>query len=92
MDDLRDGTFTITSLGALGGIFATPIINYPEVAILGVHRIGPRAVVREDQIVIRQMMNLSLSADHRVIDGAVAARFMNKLISLLEDPAWLALQ
>ncbi len=92
LDDLRDGTFTITSLGALGGIFATPIINYPEVAILGVHRIGPRAVVREDQIVIRQMMNLSLSADHRVIDGAVAARFMNKLISLLEDPAWLALQ
>lgn len=92
LDDLRGGTFTITSLGALGGIFATPIINYPEVAILGVHRITPRAVVREDRIVIRQMMNLSLSADHRVVDGAIAASFMSKLISLLEDSAWLAVQ
>src|SRR5690606_11486037 len=72
-EDVQGGTFTISNIGAIGGTFATPIINYPEVAILGVNRIEPNPVVRDDQIVIRQIMGLSLSFDHRVIDGATSA-------------------
>ena len=84
--DLKDSTFTITSLGILGGILATPIINYPEVAILGVHRISQRPVVREGKIVIRDMVYLSLSLDHRVLDGVVAAEFLRDVIALVEAP------
>lgn len=87
VEDLRGGTFTITSLGPLGGLLATPILNYPEVAILGVHKISKRAVVREGEIVVRDMVNLSLSLDHRVVDGVVGAEFLRHLISLLETPA-----
>jgi hypothetical protein len=72
--DLGGSTFTITSLGALGGLSATPIINYPEVAILAVHKIAKRPAVVDDKIVIREMMNLSLSVDHRMVDGHDAAR------------------
>ena len=90
LEDLRDGTFTITSLGQLGGLVATPIINYPEVAILGVHKIVSRAVVRSGKIVIREMMNLSLSLDHRVVDGVVGAQFLTGMIGLLEDPESLS--
>jgi pyruvate dehydrogenase E2 component (dihydrolipoamide acetyltransferase) len=86
VDELSGGTFTLTSLGAKAGLFATPIINHPEVAILGIHRIRKRPVVREDQVVIREMMNLSLSSDHRVIDGAMAADFVYELIRILERP------
>ena len=89
LENLRDGTFTITSLGTLGGIAATPIINYPEVAVLAVHRISKRPVVRDDQVVIRHMMNLSLASDHRVVDGTVAAQFLHSIIPLIEDPSWL---
>ena len=85
-EDLRHSTFTITSLGSLGGIAATPIVNYPEVAILAVHKIVPRPVVREGQIVIRDMVNLSLSLDHRVVDGTVAAQFLHHVIALIEAP------
>lgn len=90
--DLQGGTFTITSLGALGGLFATPIINYPEVAILGVHEIKKRPVVRDNEIVIRDIMLLSLSFDHRLIDGDVGARFCKKIISYLENPKLLFLE
>src|SRR5262249_20184267 len=83
--ELQGGTFTVTSLGALGGLFATPILNLPEVAILGVHKISKRAVVRDDQIVARDMAHLSLTFDHRALDGADAARFVNTLIGYLED-------
>ncbi len=86
LHDLRDGTFTITSLGALGGVLATPIINYPEVAILGVHKIVQRPVVRNGEVVIRSMMNLSLSLDHRVVDGFAGAEFLRDVISDLENP------
>ncbi len=86
LEDLRDSTFTITSLGAMGGLMATPVINYPEVAILGVHKINARPVVRDDEIVIRQMMNLSLSLDHRVVDGVIGAQFMHAVIPLIESP------
>jgi 2-oxoisovalerate dehydrogenase E2 component (dihydrolipoyl transacylase) len=87
--ELSGSTITITSLGALGGVASTPVINHPEVAIVGVNRIGERPVVREGQIVARRMMNLSSSFDHRVIDGWNAAAFIQKLKGLLEQPARL---
>lgn len=86
LEDLRGGTFTITNVGAIGGQFATPIILHPQVSILGTFRAVKKPVVREDRVVIKTMMPLALSFDHRVIDGAEAARFMNDLKSLLEDP------
>lgn len=96
MDELSGGGFTITSLGQTGGLFATPIINYPEVAILGIHKMRKRPVVRtvkgEDQIVIREMMYLSLSFDHRVIDGSVGAEFTYEIIKYLEKPELLFLE
>lgn len=89
LEDLRDGTFTITSLGPLGGILATPIINYPEVAILSVHKISPRPVVRAGEIVVRDMVYLSLSLDHRVVDGVIGAEFLRDVIAILESPGAL---
>jgi len=91
MDDLSGGTFTLTSLGNSGGLFATPIINHPEVAILGIHRIRRRPVVVDEQVVIRDMGNVSLSFDHRVIDGLVAADATYALIHHLERPETLFL-
>jgi len=84
--DLQGSTFTITSLGAEGGLFATPIINFPEVGILGVHRIKEKPVVRDGQIVIGQVMLLSLSFDHRIVDGHVGAAFAYDIIASLESP------
>lgn len=91
-DDLTGGSFTITSLGQTGGLFATPIINYPEVAILGVHRMREVPVVRNGQITVRDMMYLSLSFDHRVIDGAVGADFTYEVIRYLQNPELLMLE
>lgn len=91
LDEVTGSTFTITNAGNIGGILATPVINYPEVAILGVHKIAERAVVRNGSIVIRKMMNLSVSIDHRIVDGADGARFMNEIIALLEEPRRLLL-
>jgi 2-oxoisovalerate dehydrogenase E2 component (dihydrolipoyl transacylase) len=88
-DELTGSTITITSLGVLGGIVTTPVINYPEVAIIGVNRIVERPVVRGGQIVVRRMMNLSSSFDHRVVDGWDAAQFVQALKRLLEQPATL---
>jgi pyruvate dehydrogenase E2 component (dihydrolipoamide acetyltransferase) len=87
--DIKGGTFTITDFGSLGGGFGTPIINYPEVAILGVGMVRDTPVVREGEIVVRKIMPLSLSFDHRVVDGAEAQRFLNDLVSLLEIPSEL---
>lgn len=86
LDEVHGSTFTITNLGSVGGLFATPIVNYPEVAILGIHKITKRPVVRDGRIEARDMMYLSLSFDHRVIDGAYAARFLNKIIDTIQDP------
>lgn len=86
LHELQGGTFTITNIGPFGGVLSTPIINYPEVAIMGVHRITPRAVVRDGQVVIREMTYLSLSFDHRVLDGAEAALFTNDVIRYLQSP------
>ncbi len=85
-EDLSGSTFTITSLGALGGVLAAPIINYPEVAILGVHKISRRPAVVDEKIVIRDLMNLSISVDHRVVDGYDAARFIAEIKATLESP------
>jgi len=82
--ELRGSTFTVTSAGKLGGLFVTPLVNHPEVAILGVHRIGPRAVVRDGAIVPRRVGNLSVTFDHRVVDGARAAAFTLALIDRLQ--------
>ena len=90
--EIGGSTFTITSLGKLGGMFATPIINYPEVAILGIHRMEPRAVVRDGEVVVRQMMNISLSFDHRIIDGHEGAAFAEHIKRYLEDPELMLLE
>ena len=87
--ELSGSTFTITSLGTLGGLHATPIINYPEVAILGIHKIAKRPAVVGDKIVARDMMNLSISVDHRVVDGYDAARFVAAIKATLESPGLL---
>jgi 2-oxoisovalerate dehydrogenase E2 component (dihydrolipoyl transacylase) len=88
-DALTGSTITITSLGALGGLAATPVINHPEVAIVGVNRIAERPVVRHGQIAIRKMMNLSSSFDHRIVDGWEAASFIQRIKHRLEQPAML---
>jgi len=87
--DLRGGVFTITNIGVIGSTYFTPIVNYPETCILGTGRIEDKAVVRDGKIVIRKIMPISFTYDHRVIDGAEAARFMNDLRALLENPGSL---
>lgn len=88
-DDLSGSTITITSLGALGGIVTTPVINHPEVAIIGVNKLVERPVVKNGAIVVRKMMNLSSSFDHRVVDGYDAAAFIQRVKGMLEHPAAL---
>jgi 2-oxoisovalerate dehydrogenase E2 component (dihydrolipoyl transacylase) len=88
-EELTGSTITVTSLGALGGIAATPIINPPEVAIVGVNRMAERPMVRDGAVVIRKMMNLSSSFDHRIVDGYEAAAFINTVKDCLENPAFL---
>jgi pyruvate dehydrogenase E2 component (dihydrolipoyllysine-residue acetyltransferase) len=83
-EELRGSTFTVTSAGKLGGLFVTPLINHPEVAILGVHRIGERPVVRDGEVVARRIGHISVTFDHRVVDGARAAAFALRVIEMLE--------
>jgi pyruvate dehydrogenase E2 component (dihydrolipoamide acetyltransferase) len=90
-DELSGSTFTITSLGALGGVLATPILNHPEVGILGVHKIAKRPAVEGDKIVVKDLINLSVSVDHRVVDGYDAARFVADIKDSLESPGLLFL-
>ncbi|HJK95614.1 MAG TPA: dihydrolipoamide acetyltransferase family protein [Polyangiaceae bacterium LLY-WYZ-14_1] len=90
--ELSGSTFTITSLGKTGGLFATPVLNFPEVGILGIHQIKERPVVRDGAIEVGQVMLLSLSFDHRIVDGAVGAEFAYEIIGLLEDPDRLFLE
>ena len=89
LDELKGGSCTITNLGPLGGIFATPIINVPELAIVGLHAIKERPEVVDGEIAIRKMMYLSVSFDHRYIDGAEGARFMSDMVGLLNEPMLL---
>jgi len=90
--DLKGGTFTISNYGAVGGLYGTPIINHPEVAILGVGKIKDMPVVKNGKVEIRKILHLSLSFDHRVVDGAEAVRFLNAVIERLEDPDLILLE
>ena len=91
MDDLTGGTFTISNGGVYGSMLSTPIINRPQSGILGMHNIQKRAVVVNDEIVIRPMMYVALSYDHRIIDGKESVGFLVKVKELLEDPSELVL-
>jgi pyruvate dehydrogenase E2 component (dihydrolipoamide acetyltransferase) len=91
-NDITGGTFTITNVGSVGGLFTFPVINYPEVGILGTHGIQERPVVRNGQIVIRHMMYLSISFDHRVVDGAIAAHFVKEVADYLSSPALMLME
>lgn len=86
LDDMKDGTFTITSYGSIGGLFAVPVINYPQAAILGIGRISKRPVVKEDAVVPGLVLPLSLSVDHRIADGGETARFVNSVMDYLAEP------
>jgi pyruvate dehydrogenase E2 component (dihydrolipoamide acetyltransferase) len=90
--DLRGGTFTISNYGAIGGLFATPMLHLPQVAILGVGKQVQKPVVHEGEVAVRTMLPLSLTFDHRAMDGAHAQRFLNELIAYLADPARLMLR
>lgn len=92
IEDLRGGTFTITNIGSLGGLVSTPIINYPEVAILGLGKADMKPVVRDGAVVARYMLPINMSFDHRVIDGADAARFCSDVMGYLEVPGRLLLE
>jgi len=85
--DLKGGTFTITNYGVFGGTYGTPIINYPEVAILGTGAIRDQPLVVGGELRVRKVLHLSLTFDHRVLDGAEAQRFLNSVIDYLENPA-----
>lgn len=91
-DELKGSTFSITNIGSAGGMFFTPIINYPEVAILGVGRISEKPVVKNGEIVVGQVLSLSLSFDHRLVDGEPAQRFINYVKQLLENPTLLVME
>lgn len=89
LDDMKDGTFTITSYGSIGGLFAVPVINYPQAGILGIGRIHQKPIVKDNQIAIGTVLPLSLSVDHRIADGGETARFINSVIGYLSDPITL---
>ena len=92
LDELKGSTFTISNFGSFGGTYATPIINCPDVAILGTGKISDRPWIKDGKIVIRKILSLSLTFDHRVIDGGEAAKFLNKVIHYLEDPAQIFIE
>jgi len=92
MDEIQGGTFTLTNAGGFGALLTTPIINQPEAAILGIHKIEDRPVARNKQVVIRPMMWLGLSYDHRLVDGTPAVQFLRRVCELLESPERLLLE
>jgi 2-oxoglutarate dehydrogenase E2 component (dihydrolipoamide succinyltransferase) len=92
LDDLKGGTFTITNGGVFGSLMSTPILNPPQVGILGLHKIADRAVAVEGQVVIRPMMYVALSYDHRIVDGREAVQFLVAIKELIEDPAAMILE
>jgi len=90
LEEIQGGTFSVTSTGAKGGVLATPILHHPQVAILGLHEVKKRPAVVEERIVARDLCNLSLSLDHRVVDGAVGADFLYDVVHRLEHlDSWL---
>jgi 2-oxoglutarate dehydrogenase E2 component (dihydrolipoamide succinyltransferase) len=89
IEDLRGGTFTITNGGVFGSLLSTPILNPPQVGILGLHKIEERPVAFNGEIVIRPMMYVALSYDHRIVDGREAVQFLVHVKQVIEDPAWM---
>jgi pyruvate dehydrogenase E2 component (dihydrolipoamide acetyltransferase) len=92
LEEMRGSSFTITNYGHFGGTFATPIINYPDVAILGTGKISEKPWVKDGQIVIRRILPLSLTFDHRVTDGVEATKFLTRIVNYIEDPALLFIE
>ena len=92
LSDLQGGTFTITNGGVFGSLLSTPILNAPQVGILGMHKIEQRPIALNGQVVIRPMMYIALSYDHRIVDGSEAVRFLVKVKELVEDPESLLLE
>jgi 2-oxoglutarate dehydrogenase E2 component (dihydrolipoamide succinyltransferase) len=92
IEDLRGGTFTITNGGVFGSLLSTPILNPPQVGILGLHKIEERPIVQNGQVIIRPMMYVALSYDHRLVDGREAVQFLVHIKQLLEDPAWMLVE
>jgi 2-oxoglutarate dehydrogenase E2 component (dihydrolipoamide succinyltransferase) len=92
LEDLKGGTFTITNGGVFGSLMSTPILNPPQVGILGLHKIQERAVAVSGAVAVRQMMYLALSYDHRIVDGREAVQFLVKIKDFVEDPAWLLVE
>ena len=92
LDDLRGGTFTITNGGVFGSMMSTPILNPPQVAILGLHKISERPVVQNGQIVVRPMMYVAMTYDHRIVDGRESVQFLVKVKEFIEDPAAMLLE
>lgn len=91
LDDMKGGSFTITSYGSIGGYYAVPVINYPQVAILGIGRMIEKPVVRDHQIVVGNVLPISMSVDHRIVDGGEVARFLNAVLAYLKDPVTMFL-
>jgi 2-oxoglutarate dehydrogenase E2 component (dihydrolipoamide succinyltransferase) len=92
IEDLRGGTFTITNGGVFGSLLSTPILNPPQVGILGLHKIEERPIALNGEVVIRPMMYVALSYDHRIVDGREAVQFLVHIKQLLEDPAWMLVE
>jgi pyruvate dehydrogenase E2 component (dihydrolipoamide acetyltransferase) len=92
LDEMKNGTFTLTNYGSIGGIYGTPVINYPQVGILGIGRILKTPVVKDDQIVVGNVLPLSLTVDHRIVDGGEASRFIIKIMEYLKDPFSLMME
>ncbi|MDD4310499.1 MAG: dihydrolipoamide acetyltransferase family protein [Candidatus Cloacimonetes bacterium] len=89
LEDMKDGTFTITSFGSIGGYFAVPVINYPQSAILGIGRISDKPIVKNNAVVVGKIMPISMSVDHRIVDGGEVARFLNLVLEMIKDPIML---
>ena len=92
LEDLRGGTFTITNGGVFGSLLSTPILNPPQVGILGLHKIAERPTVVDGQVVVRPMMYVALSYDHRLVDGREAVQFLVRIKDFVEDPALMLVE
>ncbi len=92
IEEMKDGTFTLTNYGSIGGMYATPVINYPQAGILGIGRIVQKPIVKNNQIVIGNVLPLSLSVDHRIVDGGEASRFLNHILEYLSDPVMMMME
>ncbi|HBK30388.1 MAG TPA: hypothetical protein DDZ78_02030 [Porphyromonadaceae bacterium] len=86
LDEMKEGSFSVTSFGSIGGIFATPILNYPQAGILGIGRILKTPIVKDDEITVGHILPLSLTVDHRIVDGGETARFISNVMEYLSDP------